>query len=299
MAMKNENMETRKSPEVSHEKVSPTARGIAYRRAICDIPFAKDVYDELAKVMTPEEKEQMIALTSEKDQALTPQFEARYKLLNRFLKESGSKQVLELAAGIAPRGIEMTQDPEMTYVEVDLPGIVKQKKEIIESLEQQSKIQSHKNLELVEGSALDSDVLAEATANFDEAKPITVIHEGLMRYLNFKEKAQVAENVRGLLRKFGGVYITPDITLKVFVDDRVKNVVSKMIGMDINANAFESVEQAEQFFGDLGFEIEKHSFTEARNELVSPERLNLSEEQVDAALRDPVFFVMKLKANQK
>ena len=53
MAFKNENLEINKSPETSHEKVSPTARGIAYRRAICDIPFAKDVYDELAKVMTP------------------------------------------------------------------------------------------------------------------------------------------------------------------------------------------------------------------------------------------------------
>lgn len=297
--MENENMETRKSPETSHEKVSPTARGIAYRRAICDIPFAKDVYDELTKIMTPEEKEQMEALTSEKDQALTPQFEARYKLLNRFLKESGNKQVLELAAGIAPRGIEMTQDPEMIYAEVDLHGIVEQKKEIIESLEQQSKIQPNKNLTFIEGSTIDREVLSEATANFDEAKSIAVIHEGLMRYLNFTEKTQVAENVRGLLQKFGGVYITPDITLKVFVDDRVKNVVSKMIGMDINANAFDSVEQAEQFFGDLGFTIEKHGFTEARNELVSPDRLNLSDEQVDAALRDPVFFVMKLKTDQK
>ena len=297
--MGKENIETRKSSEVSHEKVSPTARGIAYRRAICDIPFAKDVYDELAKVMTPEEKEQIMALIAEKDQALTPYFEARYKLLNRFLKESGSKQILELAAGIAPRGIEMTQDSEMQYVEVDLPGIVKQKKEILESLGQQSKIQSHKNLEIIEGSALDSDVLAEATANFDEAKPIAVIHEGLMRYLSFKEKAQIAENVRELLQKFGGVYITPDITLRGFIDDRVKNVVSKMIGMDMNANAFESVEQAERFFSDLGFEIEEHSFTEARSELISPVRLKLSEEQVNAALQDMVFFVMKLKTDQK
>ncbi len=297
MAVENENLEIRKSPETYNERVSPTARGIAYRRAICDIPFARDVYDELAKVMTPEEKEQTIALTSEKDQALTPWFEARYKLLNRFLKESGNKQILELAAGIAPRGIEVSQDPEKTYVEIDLPGIVKQKKEIIESLEQQSKISSHKNLQIIEGSALDPETLSKAAADFDKNKPIAVIHEGLMRYLNFKEKAQVAENIRGLLQKFGGVYITPDITLKVLADNPVKDVTSKMIGMDIDANAFESVEQAEQFFGDLGFTIEKHNFTEARNELVSPERLNLSEEQIDAALRDTVFFVMKLKTS--
>ena len=63
----------------SHEKVEPTACGIAARRADCDIAFAKEILDELMKVMTPEEKLKMEALTSEKDRALTPQFEARYK----------------------------------------------------------------------------------------------------------------------------------------------------------------------------------------------------------------------------
>jgi O-methyltransferase involved in polyketide biosynthesis len=276
-----------------HEKVGPTAWGIAYRRAGCDILFAKEIFDELVKVMTPEEKKKMEALTSEKDQALTPQFEARYKLLNRLLRKTGIKQIVELAAGIAPRGIEMTQDQTVTYIEVDLPGIIKQKKEIIDALVQQKTIHKPSNLHLISGSALD-DVVS-VSGFFDTTKPVAVIHEGLMRYLTFEEKSQVVENVKKILKKFGGVYITPDITLKVFIDEHVQTLFASMIGMDINANAFENIEAAEKFFGDLGFVIEKHSFTEARDELVSPKQLNLSEEQINNAIGDPVFFLMKLR----
>ena len=137
--------------------------------------------------------------------------------------------------------------------------------------------------------------LSEISAMLDTTKPLIVVHEGLMRYLTFQEKIRVVENVKKLLKKFGGVYITPDITLKIFIDDRVKNLVSNMVGMDIDANAFENVDAAEKFFGDLGFTIEKHPFTEIREELVSPQRLNLSEEQVKNAIGAPVFFVMTLK----
>ncbi|MDO8571396.1 MAG: class I SAM-dependent methyltransferase [bacterium] len=276
----------------SHEKVSPTAWGVAAQRAVCDIPFAKEVLDELTKVMTSKEREQMTAL-SEKNQKLTPQFEARHKLLNRFLKETGIHQILELAAGVTSRGIDMTQDKKISYVELDLPGIARQKREIVASLVRQGKIQQPENLEIFAGSALDD--LSEATAHFDTKKPIAVVHEGLLRYLNFEEKTRVIKNVRKLLQKFGGVYITCDITLRIFIDERQRMLVSNMVGMDINANAFENVEAAERFFSELGFTIEKHSFLEAQNSLVSPPLLGLSADDVLKVLRDPVFFVMRLK----
>ena len=103
-----------------HEKVGPTAWGIAYRRAGCDIPYAKEIYDELVKVMTSEERVVRWKLSFRKKSSATPQFEARYKLLNRILRKTGIKQIIELASGIfCPRGIEMTQDKTVTYVELD------------------------------------------------------------------------------------------------------------------------------------------------------------------------------------
>jgi len=279
--------------EQTSEKVGPTAWGIAYRRANCDIPFAQDILNELLVVMTPEEKTKMEALVSEKNQALTPYFEARYKLLNHLVRETGIKQIIELASGIASRGIEMSEDPEIEYVEMDLPGIIGQKKEIIDALVEQSKIVLSGNLQLVSGSALDD--LSAASIHFDAHKPVVVIHEGLMRYLNFEQKAQVARHVKSLLEKFGGVYITPDITLAVRMDERMQNTVSTMVGMDINANAFENIEGAEKFFNDVGFTVEKHHFAEIRDELVSPRKLELSEEEVQKAIGENVFFVMKLK----
>jgi O-methyltransferase involved in polyketide biosynthesis len=154
---------------------------------------------------------------------------------------------------------------------------------------------SRPHLFLEQGDALSQDDMQRATVHFSMPQPLAIVHEGLMRYLTFEQKAQVAKNIKALLETYGGVYITPDITLKVFIDERMKKIFSNMVGMDVSANAFENIEAAEKFFDDLGFTVEKHPFTEIKDELVSPQRLGLSEEQVQEAIGTPIFFVMRLK----
>ena len=277
------------STESLYDRIAPTALMVAHRRSFTDIPYAQEIFKELergegvipAELLTPK---------------IAPQIEARYKLLSRFIRESGVTQIFEMAAGFSPRGLDMTDNPEVEYIESDLPNVSLQKRKIIETL-----IPSGRpNLHLMTVDATDA-VTTQVTASiFDTTKPLAVVNEGLLRYLNFAEKAKVAKNVHVLLERFGGVWITPDITFKKTLE--AENVASngqvekihKLTGINTDHNRFDSVDDARRFFENLGFIVESHSFMEVIDELTSPQRLSQSRAEVEALLKDPVVFVMKL-----
>jgi O-methyltransferase involved in polyketide biosynthesis len=148
---------------------------------------------------------------------------------------------------------------------------------------------------------LDISTLEKATKHFDQSKPIVVINEGLLRYLDFNQKTIVARNIYTLLQQFGGVWITPDITLREVMkaEDNVykgqNDQISSKIGVNIHENCFENVSEAQKFFEILNFTVEKHNFSEIIDELVSPKKLNQSQEEVKALIDKAWVFVMKIK----
>lgn len=270
--------------------VSATAWMTAHKRTFTDIPYSKEIFLELEKLRKNDIPEEY------KTPELTPQIEARYKLINRLLKESGIKQVLEIASGLSSRGLEMTEDPEFTYVELDLPVILKQKQVIVKSIAEE-----RPKLHFTIGSALDFESLKSALKYFDKKKPIAIINEGLLRYLTMEQKVFVARYVHDLLQEFdfNGVWITPDITLKSVLNienETTNNRIEKVnqsTGVDIEGNSFNSIDEAEEFFGQLAFKVERHPFMEVKSELVSPKKLNIADEEVDKQLEGPCVFVMR------
>jgi O-methyltransferase involved in polyketide biosynthesis len=235
-----------------------------------------------------------------KSSKITPQFEARYKLINRLIEENKSNQILELASGLSPRGLEMTDnDASLAYVELDIPSMATVKRVLLDRLFEASRARPRPNLYIEDGDALDLNSLLASTRYF-KAEPVTVINEGLLRYMNFEQKAVVAENVRALLEKFGGSWITSDITLVRILDQtdeaRInRGMVKEMSGIDIDKNVFESAESAVEFFESFGFTVERHSFMEMADELVSPVKLGISDQEVENVMGHAVVFVMRLK----
>lgn len=68
-----------------------------------------------------------------------PLFEARYKTTNHVLEElirsTGIKQVVELAAGMSPRGLTFSEHfPDVVYLETDLEEMLEKKIRIVSSL---------------------------------------------------------------------------------------------------------------------------------------------------------------------
>jgi O-methyltransferase involved in polyketide biosynthesis len=287
----------------SHERISVTAWRVAYRRTLSDIPFSVEVFDELQKIMR---RTRSAAELQELDQLvqpdITPIFEARFKLVNRLLNEQRARQILEIAAGFSPRSLAMARDPSVEYSEMDLPGLVGEKRSIFEELVKQAKIPRYPNVHLNAGNALVMGDLLAAVKPFRK-EPIAVVNEGLLRYLTFEEKTIMARNVQELLRLFGGAWITPDLSLRPqsafgLSGERRREQfarIERMTGIDVAKNYFENEDAARAFFEDLGFRIERHSFMEIADELVSPERLHLSNEQVEKEIGRLAVFVMKLR----
>lgn len=273
-----------------YREIIPTAILTAYPRTFSDIPYSQETFDELQRHYG-EIDESLIV------DRLAVELEARSKLLNKLLAETGVSQVLELAAGFSSRGLVFTSQPDTEYVELDLPDLADLKTRIIGNI-------AHipDNLHILGGNALRSSDFDVASQHFDENKPIAVVNEGLLRYLTFDEKAQVANNIRELLERFGGVWISGDGATKSFRDSQNKNVPGMNTTLmnttkrnDVG-NAFESQEHFRDFFGNLGFVVEFHNYTEVQGELSSPSRLGLSDEEVsDKLLAYASAIVFRLK----
>lgn len=271
------------------DSVIPTAILTAYPKVLTDIPYAKEVFNELSEDIISEN------LIVDK---LAPEIEARYKLINRLLVGSKANQMLELATGYSTRGINFSENNKnISYVEMDLPKVCTKKINILKSF-----IDIPENLHIISGNALNETDFNKCERFFNKKSPVAVINEGFLRYLSFDEKRKVAINIHKLLSKYGGVWITCDVTPKKFVANQDTNLSNfnddlRKISDRNNTNwRFENINHVRDFFGEIGFElVSVHPFSEIKEELTSPNKLNLDSKEVNRLLKDAIVAVMRPK----
>lgn len=279
--------------------IIPTAYLTAYPRTFTDIPYSKEIFVELENIV---QRKDGHGIGEElKVKKLAPEIEARYKLVNHLLEKTGVQQVLELASGLSTRGLVMSEDSGVKYIELELEQMAGIKLEAIGRL-----TESRDNLHVVSGNALRFSDLNKAAKYFDDNKQICIINEGLLRYLDFSEKARVSHNVHILLEQFGGFWITPDVTLKKLLEVQDKTTMpgkNKMISTSTGKNfhtenSFDNARQAMEFFEAQGFTVQIHHFSEIAGTLVSPHELAMSESEASEIISHGVVFVMGV-ANTK
>lgn len=297
-----ESIESKNEKIIGNEKIGPTAFITALYRTFSDIPYAQEIFNALEKLRIIE-SESDIPIELKKYER-SPLIEARYKIDSKLISENNSHQILEIASGLSPRGLDMSSNKDLRYVEIDLPEVIKLKKEIVSSIKDDSNKELNDNLFFESGDALNENDLLKSTNHFKEKERITILNEGLLAYLNFEEKTILSKNIQKLLSVFGGVWITPDIILPENKEkDNTKNTynknLQKLTGSTIDANRFKDKEEAKKFFEDIGFDVEIHNFSEVYDQLVSPKKLNMKNVDVDNLIGSSVAFVMKLKKNNK
>lgn len=135
--------------------------------------------------------------------------EARYKTIEQVRSQFNTTQILELASGLLPRGMLLSQNPEITFIESDLSGMIQRKQQFVQQL-----IGERSNLHFLVIDATHSLNSLSLNNYFQPNRPVTILCEGLLMYLTFAEKQQVFANVRELLQTYGGVWITSDFTTK-------------------------------------------------------------------------------------
>ena len=271
-----------------YEEITPTAVVTSYPRIFTDIPYEKEIYNWLENHCNEE-----VTL----NKMLAPEIEARYKLTSKLLDRYRIKQVLELAAGYSSRGLIYSKKG-YNYIELDLENVSKNKIEILNYIEKDIT----KSLNVISGNALRKDDFKKLERYLKSDEEIAVINEGLLRYLTFDEKRQVAQNIYDLLSKYGGIWITCDVTPKKFIDSQDKalpnfnNNLSSITSRNNLNDRFEDINHIKEFFGNIGFElIEIHKFNEIKDELYSVNNLNIFDEKIEKNLEDAIVVVMKIK----
>ena len=269
----------------SDEKISPTAKLVAYLRTFTDIPFTKEIAAKSGAEKTFHE----LADESAKSMIrLAPMWEARYKVTNRILTERGITQVLELAAGLSPRGLAMTGNPNVVYVATDLPQILEEEKEIAEAI--LVKLNSERpNLYFQPANCFSMDSLLTAAVAFKHDRPLAIITEGLFPYLTRDERKALAGNIHELLEKYPGLWITTDVHTKQFLqkipqfDENAKKRLTRISSSTetaLESNIFDDENDLKQFFEKAGFKMEEYSYLNVFQDLSSVKILNLTQEEI-------------------
>ena len=267
--------------------LSVTKRFAAYMRQFSDIPYATDIAEILSARAAFEAFLKPYNLTPEHLHFYAPYFEARHKSIGAMIRRINPRQVLELGAGLSPRGLALSAEPHVFYLETDLEEMIGEKRALIAALQRRHRLPTRNNLRNVAADALERDQLLAAANYFKAGQRLLVVHEGLLQYLSSSETELVARNVHELLGKFGGMWITPDFSLKSdsdHISDQQKHfrrVLADATHRTIFNNAFDSLEHLREYYHGLGFQVEVFNQFYLAGDLVSPSRLNLDPQVVE------------------
>lgn len=279
----------------SFDLISPTAFAVTYFRQFSDIPYAVELAQ---RVNAQTFVEQYLGKDLQGCVPLLLQIEARYKAINHLITRFGYTQILELASGLLPRGMVMSENPNITFVESDLPAMVDLKKELVSKL-----IGNRPNLHFkaIDATRIPSQFPLHADYLRSENK-VTILCEGLLSYLTFPEKERVCANIREVLSHYGGVWITPDLTTKQQYSMRQTNPaikkafqgIANATGRSMFDNSFNDMAYARQFFQEQGFCIEEHSMMEVIDELTCLAKFRVNRGSVEHFLATMPVFALTL-----
>ncbi len=279
------------------DKISPTALMTAYARQFSDIPYAEEIAELTNAAATVNQfmgQEQSHPIVI----GLAALLEARYKAIEQVRLQFNGIQFLELASGLLPRGMILSQDPAIMFIESDLPGMIGQKRQIVQQL-----VGDRSNLYALAINAVTELNSSLLNTYFQPNQPVIVLCEGLLMYLTFAEKQRVFANVREILQTFGGVWITSDLNTKVAAEQMGRNDpafqsinqrLTSATGRSLTENEFVDLAHVKQFIQEQGFQAKEFSMLAVIDQLTCLAPLGIDQEWVKTLLAATPIFALTL-----
>ena len=244
--------------EKDFTSVSPSAKSLLLMKGYTNIPYAKQT---AALMQGPEVFDLSF---DDKDfwfWIRVMHFENRYWTIDQLLKETDSKNILELSSGYSLRSLDMCVKNDVHYIDTDLPEVIATKQKMINELKLNEHLKG--KLDLLPLNVMDT-VAFNAIAGMFEDGPLTIVNEGLLMYLNIEEKVLLCKTIHAILKRKGGCWITADIYVKRSEDMQAALPQSKSEAAffeqhNIEENKFDSYETAEAFFKQQGFQLIKEA----------------------------------------
>jgi len=259
----NEKVLERPSKSVMETNLSTT-----YYLSFSDIPHAKAVSTILGA------KEWYLKHRREVGKATIPFMEARYKAIDALIKKTGITQVIEFAAGRSVRGIN---NPQWNFIHSDYDShALREMKRAVHRMGMKNT-----NLHFIQFDVITRRGMNKVMRSLNNAK-VAVIHSGLTTYYPHATKEKIAHTVQFLLKKYGGVYITPDIPtleydkklLQITPDhDQREKTRSTFIGRDLKSFKFKTYKEIHTFYSSLGFKIVRYKIGDLVSTISSIKRL--------------------------
>ena len=262
-----------------YSSISPSAKSLLLMKGYTNIPYAKET---AALLQGPEVFDLSF---DEKDfwfWIRVMHFENRYWTIDQLLKQTDTKNILELSSGFSFRGLDLCiKDRTIHYIDTDLPDVVDVKKDLIDKLHFNQEIKG--DFELLPLNALDESDFSSVVSRFEEG-PLTIVNEGLLMYLGVEEKRRLCKIIHKTLHKKGGCWITADVYVKRTAELRgalpqTKSETAFFEKHNIEENKFESYEAAEAFFKSEGFELVKEAIPDYASLSVLPQLLKVMPEE--------------------
>jgi O-methyltransferase involved in polyketide biosynthesis len=144
-------------------------------------------------------------------------------LLERAIEQGAVSQVIEVAAGLSPRGWRFTQryPDRLTYIESDLPGMAERKRRALDRMGSLGERHRVSVLDALRDDGPQS--LAAVATELDPGQGLAIITEGLLGYLARDDVERLWERFASVLGSFvdTGTYIS-DIHLGSAADIHVR-----------------------------------------------------------------------------
>ena len=287
--------------EASSRAVQNTNLATAYFRSFSDIPNAMAV----AGMLGAREAYYTEYKDFDYSRASIPHFESRYKAIDALIKKSRVQQVVEFGAGHSTRGINSPAQWNYVHTDQDLRSL-----DAMEAIAKDLRL-VRGNLHFVRFDAVNG-VGMQKTVECLEAKPLAVVHEGLLGYYPHDIKAKIAKRAHKLLERYAGVYITTDIYSKEesrnwnigdsSANDvqarRIGSALAKRMGRDLYSFMFETDHAFKVFFENLGFVVQVYQYRDLVNHLTAVDVIYPDKKQrkvVEDKNLSKLIFEMTLK----
>ncbi len=265
--------------------ISPSAKSLQMMKGYTNIPYAQqtaalmqgtEIFD-----LNFEEKDFWFWIR-------VMHFESRYWSIDQLMKLTDNKNILEISSGYSLRGLDLcARDESIHYIDTDLPEVVAMKEDMITRLHLAKDITGR--FELIPLNVIDGSAFKSVVDRFSD-RPITIVNEGLLMYLNTEEKIIVCKTIHSILKQRGGCWITADIYVKRPGEVTLPQSKSETAFLEqhkIEENKFDSYEAARDFFENLGFEIEKEAVPNYQELSVMPHLLKVLPEEVRNSKEPP------------
>ncbi|WNG25446.1 hypothetical protein F0U62_16570 [Cystobacter fuscus] len=286
-----------------YDNISPTARLVAEMRRHSDIPFAEEVATRMGSAELVREMLGGEAPAPELLSWMAPTLEARYKCLETALKAAGIKQIVELGSGFSFRGDAMNRTTPLRYIETDLPEMHETRLRLRNELRRDGVLPAQENVVFAPLNAVAPGDAAVLEQHLVPGEPVAVIHEGLLQYFTRDEKRATAQLIAGILKRHGGVWLTPDFEVS---DDgsrerwthphfaRIFSVIARSTQSNLRDAAFTHLDEVKDFFSKLGFRVTPRAQLDGTFALSSAERVGTTPEQLDILRRSRILWELRL-----